>query len=163
MLPSALPRRQFSLDALIAEAKRRARRRRVLLAAVLVVLAAGGTTLALRPFGLFRTSRSHAGLFEPGGMALGPGLPSPYFAVAASLRAVSAASRSDAWIVGSVVWRWDGTAWRSVPLPMKDLDLSSVVAVARNEAWAVGWRGTGPFVQSRALIEHWNGARWSVV
>jgi len=53
MLPSALPRRQFSLDALIAEAKRRARQRRyiVALSALLLIVLATGLTLGLRPSG----------------------------------------------------------------------------------------------------------------
>src|SRR5439155_17640718 len=69
---------------------------------------------------------------------------------------------SDAWIVGSVAWHWDGTAWRSVPLPTKGPDLWSVAALAPGDAWAVGSRDRGLLLQSRALIEHWNGARWSV-
>ncbi len=72
------------------------------------------------------------------------------------------ASRSDAWIVGSVARRWDGHAWRNVPLPrISGADLWAVAAVAPSDAWAVGWhsRGTGPY---HALIEHWNGARWSL-
>ncbi len=53
MLPSALPRRQFSLDALIAEAKRRARQRRyiVALSALLLVMLATGLTLGFRSSG----------------------------------------------------------------------------------------------------------------
>jgi hypothetical protein len=49
MVPSALPRRQFSLDALIAEAKRRARQRRFLAAfsALVLVGLAAGLTLGL--------------------------------------------------------------------------------------------------------------------
>jgi hypothetical protein len=47
-----VPRLPFSLDPLVAEAKRRARQRRVLVIAVVVVVVIGavaGTTLALRP------------------------------------------------------------------------------------------------------------------
>jgi hypothetical protein len=152
----------LSLDPLIAEAKRRARQRHVLLTAVVLalVLAAGGTTLAVHSFGRLGTSGSYAGPFVPGGMVTG-GIPRPYSM--ASLQAVSAASRNDAWIVGSVAWRWDGSAWRSVPLPTKGPDLWSVAALGPNDAWAVGSLDTGSLVQSRALIEHWNGAHWSVV
>lgn len=80
-----------------------------------------------------------------------------------SLSAVSAASGSDAWVVGTVAWRWDGHAWQSVPLPRGSFDLWSAAAVAPDDAWVVGARGDGYLPRSHALIEHWNGARWSVV
>lgn len=75
---------------------------------------------------------------------------------------MSAASGSDAWVVGSVARRWDGRAWRNVPLPrVSNADLWSVATVAPDDAWAAGWhsRGAGP---NHALIEHWNGTRWSI-
>lgn len=152
----------FLLDPLIAEAKRRARQRRLLLVAVLLALVAGGTTLALRPFGLLQTSRSTPARFEPGAMATGTGGGPPPVS-GPGVSAVSAASRSDAWIVGSVAWRWDGRAWRTAPLPRRNFDLWSVAAVASDDAWVVGARGDGYLPRSHALIEHWNGARWSVV
>ena len=157
-------RLQLSLDPLIAEAKRRARQRRVLLVAVLLILGlgAGGATLVVRPFGWLRTSRPYAGPYEPGGMFTGVGGPGISVVSWPGTQAVSVASRSDAWIVGSVARRWDGHAWRNVPLPrISGADLWAVAAVAPSDAWAVGWhsRGTGPY---HALIEHWNGARWSL-
>jgi hypothetical protein len=152
----------FSFDPLIAEAKRRARQRRLLLAAVLLVLVAGGAVLAIRPFGLLRTSRSTAvHHFEPGGVFIGPG-GAPPVSDTASVQAVSAVSRGDAWIVGSVAWRWNGHAWQNIPLARKStVDLWSVSARAPSDAWAAGWgfRGSGP---NHALIEHWNGTRWTV-
>ena len=159
-----VPRLPFSLHPLIAEAKRRARQRRVLFAAVVLVLAlaAGGATLAVHPFGWLRTSQPYAGPYLPGGMFTGSGGIPPMVSWA-GVQAVSAASRSDAWIVGSVARRWDGHGWRNVALPrISGSDLWSAAAVAPNDAWAVGWRsrGTSPY---QALIEHWNGARWSVV
>jgi hypothetical protein len=150
----------FSPDPLIAEAKRRARQRRALLALMVVlVLGGGGTALAVRPFGWFRTSRPYAGPYEPSWMFTGTGGPIPLDSWP-KVQAVSAASRSDAWIVGSVARRWDGHAWRNVPLPPTGgSELWAVAAVAPSDAWAVGWLGTDPY---RALIEHWNGARWSI-
>jgi hypothetical protein len=125
------------------------------------MLGAGGATLAIRPFGWLRTSQPYAGPFEPGGMFTGTGglPPADSWPVG---QAVSAASRSDAWIVGSVARRWDGNAWRNVLLPrISGSDLSAVAAVAPDDAWAAGSRsrGTGPY---HALIEHWNGSRWSI-
>lgn len=152
----------LSLDPLIAEAKRRARQRRMLLvAAVVLALAGGGATLALRPFGLLRTpARSTPTRFVPGTLATPVGGPVLDF-TRAGVSAMSAASRSDAWIVGSVAWHWDGRAWRTVPLPKGRLDLWSVAAVAPDDAWTVGARGDGTLARSHALIEHWNGTRWS--
>jgi hypothetical protein len=156
-----IPRPSFALDPLIAEAKRRARQRRLLVAVVLLVLVTGGTTLGLRPFGLHRSSRSTHLRFVPGSLATSIGGPPPLSGPGVS--AVSAASGSDAWIVGSVAWHWDGRAWRTVPLPRGDFDLWSVAAVAPDDAWTVGALGNGSLPRSHSLIEHWNGARWSVV
>ena len=103
----------------------------------------------------------------------------------AALRGVSAASRDAAWVIGSapcctggeaprtLAWRWDGAAWRNVPMPRVSNaypDLSAVVTVDSRDAWAVGrartftvspsgreWPG-----HSEALIEHWDGSRWSI-
>src|SRR5215211_4221241 len=41
--------------------------------------------------------------------------------------------------------------------------LSSVAAVADNDVWAVGWAFNESLFAYRTLIEHWNGARWSVM
>jgi hypothetical protein len=159
-----VPRLPFSLDPLIAEAKRRARNRRVLLVAVFLVLAlgSGGTTLAVHPFGWLRTSAPYTGPYEPGGMFSGPGGLPPEVS-GPEVQAVSAASSSAAWVLGSAAWRWDGHRWQSFQLPRHNqFYLWSVATVARTKAWAAGWRsrGAGP---NHALIEHWNGVRWSSV
>lgn len=152
----------LSLDPLIAEAKRRARQRRVLLAVVLaLVLGAGGATLATHPFGWLRTSGAYAGPYVPGGLQYATGGPMfpPYFS--ASLSGVSVASRDAAWIVGSVAWRWDGSAWQSVPPPT--VSNGGVAAITPDNAWAGGARGDGSLVRSHAVVEHWDGARWRVM
>jgi hypothetical protein len=158
------PRLPLSLDPLIAEAKRRARQRRMLVvAAVVLVLAlvGGGATLAFRPFGLDRTSQSTRTRFVPGSLATS--VPGPILDFTrAGVSALSASSRSDAWIVGSVAWHWDGHTWRTVPLPKGKSDLWSVAAVSPDDAWVVGARGNGTLARSHALIEHWNGVRWTV-
>ncbi|HEX9312493.1 MAG TPA: hypothetical protein VGA30_06665 [Actinomycetota bacterium] len=53
--------------------------------------------------------------------------------------------------------------WHVVPSPSPgDLgsQLSGVAAISSTDAWAVGVAGGSP---SRTLIEHWDGAEWSVV
>src|SRR5438034_1150212 len=51
---------------------------------------------------------------------------------------------------------WLGRLGRLTPTPAGKGVLLGVVSVSAKEAWAVGGRG------SRALIEHWDGRRWSV-
>ena len=58
---------------------------------------------------------------------------------------------------------WNGKQWSYVR-PRRPQRLSQLLGVScpgpRN-CWAAGWTGTPPTVSQRALIEHWNGTRWS--
>ena len=91
------------------------------------------------------------------------------------LHAVASISATDVWAVGTsentlgntqtLTLHWDGTAWSIVPSPttgMVEGNLFGVAAVSTSDVWAVGsfapTKGGG-----RALIEHWNGHKWSVV
>jgi hypothetical protein len=93
-----------------------------------------------------------------------------------SLRAIAAASPSDVWAVGSVegsfqslIQHWNGSRWSVVPSPPignqinEHRTLVSITAIAANDAWAVGDYSPGGSVGDRALIEHWNGTRWSMI
>lgn len=87
---------------------------------------------------------------------------------------VSARTASDAWAVGE--WRsltstfhimiehWDGSSWSvvSAPDPGDNDQLSTVLALAADDAWIVGSRHDGPTQTQQALIMHWNGTDWSV-
>jgi hypothetical protein len=54
---------------------------------------------------------------------------------------------------------WDEHGEAS-PLPgIGNLVLNFVAAVRPDDAWAVGWRGTGYLVQSQAFVEHSGGSR----
>lgn len=91
------------------------------------------------------------------------------------LTGVAAAGPDDVWAVGSygpsregelsrtLIEHWDGTAWTVVPSPNKGKyqngGLLSVVAVAPNDVWAVGYWVTKASVQ-RTLTLHWDGTRW---
>ena len=91
------------------------------------------------------------------------------------LSGVSARTSTDAWAVGSfakannlirtLVERWDGSSWTRIKSPNAGQpaggQLSAVVALAADDAWAVGSYGQG--APSRTLIEHWDGTAWSVV
>src|SRR2546425_786649 len=91
------------------------------------------------------------------------------------LHAVASISANDVWAVGTsentlgndqtLILHWDGTAWSIVPSPTTGMvvgNLLGVAAVSTNDVWAVG-----SFLPTkggrRALIEHWNGHKWSVV
>jgi hypothetical protein len=100
--------------------------------------------------------------------------PSPG-AIANYLVDVAAVSADDVWAVGyeinaqgvyrTLIEHWDGTTWSVVASPNvgpKDNLLQGVSAVSANDVWAVGsWTtSTGA---TKALAEHWDGLRWSVV
>ncbi len=96
----------------------------------------------------------------------------------AELFSVFALSAVDVWAVGSyenpsyfpsftLIEHWDGISWRIVSSPSPDTQLNhlhSISGVASNDIWAVGLAGNGgTFNPLRSLIEHWDGAAWSVV
>src|SRR5713101_694521 len=96
----------------------------------------------------------------------------------AKLNGVAALSANDVWAVGSyenpsyfpsftLIEHWDGISWSIVPSPSPDSqlnDLHSISGVASNDIWAVGLAGDGgTFNPLHSLIEHWDGASWSVV
>lgn len=97
-----------------------------------------------------------------------------------SLNSVTAVSATDIWAVGSLVDQptntnqtliehYDGFQWSIVPSPngsLGDLDqniLNSVVAVAPNDVTAVGFNLNASIPNAVTLIEHWDGAAWSIV
>lgn len=90
--------------------------------------------------------------------------------------AVDARAADDAWIVGDgqpdvagnllpLIEHWDGEAWTTVSGARTgqgcDSSLADVAAVAADDVWAVGTEICGG--SSTALVEHWNGSRWSRV
>ena len=87
------------------------------------------------------------------------GVPGP-----GGLSSVSAASRSNAWALGTdrsgnVLLHWNGRAWRSVAFPgLHTAVVTSVAAAPDGTAWLVGSSAGGAM-----LVERWNGAAWHVV
>lgn len=102
------------------------------------------------------------------GPDLGPGV-YPF------LTAVTATSETDAWAVGStagfteenaqaVVYHWDGVSWTSQAVPQVGSGtnmLRAVSALSPSDVWAVGSYEEG--TETRALVLHFNGVRWSHV
>ena len=96
-------------------------------------------------------------------------------ATTSALAAVSAHAANDAWAVGlsirannlvrALVEHWDGVSWARLKTPNAghpaNGQLNGVAAIAPDDAWAVGSFGQG--APSRTLIEHWDGASWSIV
>jgi hypothetical protein len=88
----------------------------------------------------------------------------------AALYAASASTPTDVWAVGTglglpIALHWNGSRWRSVPVPTQGSSarLDAVFARTPSDVWAAGfWQvdGAHPY---QTLIEHWNGATWSIV
>jgi hypothetical protein len=91
------------------------------------------------------------------------------------LSAVAALSSSMAWAVGwwesasrtgTLIERWNGTAWDIVksPNPARGFPgLEAVAAPSPSSAWAVGFIEDVSADTSTTLIDHWNGATWERV
>ena len=94
------------------------------------------------------------------------------------LRTVTGDSPGDLWAVGTALSgvtdtqaaplaeRWDGRAWQVLPAPDPSRFgsyLSSASVVSPGDVWAVGTSYVDSHGGTQTLIEHWNGARWSVV
>ena len=92
------------------------------------------------------------------------------------LRAVAGTAADDVWAVGNfqqgdtnrvLILHWNGTRWETVAVPPSletvQASLRAVVALARDDAWAVGeYQGEGER-QTAPLTLHWDGAQWELV
>lgn len=107
--------------------------------------------------------------------------PNPAQSVGPVLYGISGTSFNDVWAVGdygstdgshntiTLVEHWDGTQWTIVPSPnLGGLgtnltnELRDVSAFSQNDAWVVGYfccTADGLIT----MIQHWDGAQWSVV
>lgn len=113
-----------------------------------------------------------------------PAVPAGNTFVGTTLTGISARSANDIWAVGytagaqgtnsnkfTLTMHWNGSTWTILPSPNPAVPtpagttqmLNSVVAIASNDAWAVG--GTSDisgFQPSRPIAMHWNGTAWSL-
>jgi hypothetical protein len=93
------------------------------------------------------------------------------------LTGVATVSSTDVWAVGytwngsiptpvsrTFIAHWNGSSWSQVSSPntgRPENYLYGVVAISRNDVWAVGTAvDTSQF---NTLIMHWNGSKWSIV
>lgn len=143
--------------------------RATMTAAIAVVLAAGCSTA--------RPAVSQHKMASPAPPGAVPGRSGG----SESLDAVAALGESDAWAVGTqtplpsgtypLTEHWDGARWQVVPCPSPVANgawtrssLAAVAIDAPGDAWVVGdWSPIEHNAPSYALIEHWNGAKWSIV
>ncbi|MDQ2809237.1 MAG: S-layer homology domain-containing protein [Chloroflexota bacterium] len=90
------------------------------------------------------------------------------------LYGVTASAPDNAWAVGervsntgrlTLILHWDGTIWQEVASPNKVgfNVLQSVVARTATDVWAVGNAFDNSNTLYTTLIEHWDGATWSIV
>lgn len=102
-----------------------------------------------------------------------PGPAATHYA-SSRLAGVSALSATNAWAVGmntagaggnlagSLIERWDGSAWRLVVNPGAGY-LNSVAAITPQDVWAVGYEPSSVSSAAWLLVEHWNGTQWRVI
>ncbi len=93
----------------------------------------------------------------------------------AELYEISAHGARDAWAVGhsgptmasaqEVMLHWNGSRWVDMSRYDFVYGLASVLALDRNDAWAVGSTNLDAFEDAwdRPAIEHWNGKHWARV
>jgi hypothetical protein len=91
------------------------------------------------------------------------------------LGAISVRSGSDAWAVGGSLYgpiasleelivHWNGAAWVELGGQPDVVTLGDVLALARDDVWAVGTTRTEgvPYPDAnRPVVEHWDGRRWT--
>ena len=140
-------------------------------------LAAGMLMLAVSACAVSRQPPARAPAASPAGTDAG----SAPSGGPGGIAAVAALSESDAWAVGvheplprgiyPLTWHWNGKSWTVVPCPSPRgtgkpvrSELVAVAIDAPDDAWAVGdWSPIERHAPRYALIEHWNGAKWSIV
>lgn len=95
------------------------------------------------------------------------------------LYGVVALSTDDVWAVGysfhtpfdgyqPLVERWNGSQWSIVKMPeqrpgMRSSTLSRLIVLSDNNIWGIGASTYSYAPYSTTLIEHWDGAAWSIV
>jgi len=101
-------------------------------------------------------------------------VPSVYASGADPFASVAVIASNDVWAVGSanfgvstLIEHWDGAQWSVVPSPNTSAgqnQLFGVSGVAANDVWAVGsYLDQASPVTGGPLVEHWDGASWSIV
>ena len=91
------------------------------------------------------------------------------------LNSVAAQATNDVWAVGysyidnwgntqALTEHWNGSSWTAIPTSnegWRSTSLNSVVVLAADDVWAVGYASSEGYWQP--LTEHWNGSNWAIV
>ncbi|HXW77659.1 MAG TPA: hypothetical protein VEJ20_09625 [Candidatus Eremiobacteraceae bacterium] len=94
-----------------------------------------------------------------------------------ALNGIGADSASDVWAAGSyfdttanenntLIMHYNGTTWSIIPSPNASNSnnyLKGVSVVAANDAWVAGYSTNLTSGDTSPLVEHWNGATWTIV
>jgi hypothetical protein len=145
------------------------------LSAVSALAAGGESALALGASGA-ATAAVTGPVSSPWRVAGSPVDPASDGITDDAFNGVSAASATAAWAVGAsneladpqpLAERWNGTAWHAVAVPLPASattgKLEAVLELNPCDVWAVGAVNAQAGTGELTLIEHWNGAKWSVV
>jgi hypothetical protein len=102
--------------------------------------------------------------------------PQPSGATSSGFSGITAISAHNIWVVGgygnnagnslTLFEQWNGAKWSIVPSPSPNNYVNSlfkIAAVSARDIWAVGYQVLTTQSYPHALIEHWNGSKWSVV
>ncbi|SRR5579875_101988 len=95
--------------------------------------------------------------------------------IAGSLSGIAAIAANNIWVVGennssnaqqTLVEHWNGKTWRIISSPNSGSagsTLAAIAAVSSQDIWAVGTTTSSTSSSGyQPLIEHWNGAQWSI-
>jgi len=95
-------------------------------------------------------------------------VPTPNHGTNNVLLGISADSENDIWAVGDLVsLHFNGNTWTAIPVVgvnsgTESDSLRGVAALSPTDVWAVGSRFIGASQHNIALIEHFDGTKWSV-
>jgi hypothetical protein len=88
---------------------------------------------------------------------------------------VAAVCADDVWAVGQIraegstetlAMHWDGSTWTVIPTPNPEgrfIELSGAVAVAPDDAWAVGSAWDQRLTSAQPIVMRWDGSSWRLV
>jgi hypothetical protein len=94
------------------------------------------------------------------GRAWGPSFASD---VPGTLAAIAAIAPDDVWAVGDAILRWDGKTWTEQGRVRGGGSLTGISPVGADDVWAVGSRTAGEEGTTKALVQRWDGTRWTLV
>lgn len=126
------------------------------------------TTRAIRPRGRVTRGgpRKNPRIAATGTWSIVPSANENHGLQSNGLGSVVCNSASDCWAVGNHIEHWDGAAWSIVDDDLGDSrrGFSNVTCTSDSNCWAVGYHvDPADNYQTKTLIEHWDGASWTIM